>query len=268
MHLKFVDTESTYSYAMTTKEYLLKHGRPICFYSDKHGVFRVNAKHENLTGKGITHFSESLQTLNISIICANSSQAKGRVERANKTLQDRLVKEMRLRNISSIEEGNNFLPDFVAIHNCKFAKIPESSENAHMTLEKSSDELDYIFAWKEDRSVTKNLTIQYDKVMYLIEDSVQNRRLRKNRVTVVDYYDGRIEIFSGDRKLEYKIFFDKVAKITQGAISDNKRLGAVLAYIQENKDPNGYFENRSQDSPTRPHLKINDVRTKVKQAIS
>jgi hypothetical protein len=93
MHLKFVETESTFDYFQATREYLEAHGKPVAFYSDKHGVFRVNSTGA-VEGDGMTQFGRALHALNIDIICANSSQAKGRVERANKTLQDRLVKSL------------------------------------------------------------------------------------------------------------------------------------------------------------------------------
>ena len=109
MHLQFVETESTFDYFKATRAYLERHGKPVAFYSDKHGVFRVNRK-DAAGGDGMTQFGRALHALNIDIICANSSQAKGRVERANATLQDRLVKEMRLQGISGMEAGNAFLP--------------------------------------------------------------------------------------------------------------------------------------------------------------
>ena len=99
MHLKFVETESTFDYFQATREYLEAHGKPIAFYSDKHGVFRVNSAGA-VQGDGMTQFGRSLHALNIDILCANTPQAKGRVERANKTLQDRLVKEFRLQGVS------------------------------------------------------------------------------------------------------------------------------------------------------------------------
>src|ERR1700723_731976 len=95
MHLQFVESESTFDYFAATRAYLEHHGKPVAFYSDKHGVFRVNKK-DAVGGDGMTQFGRALHALNIDIICANSSQAKGRVERANGTLQDRLVKEMRV----------------------------------------------------------------------------------------------------------------------------------------------------------------------------
>ena len=87
MHLQFVESESTFDYFLATRAYLERHGKPVAFYSDKHGVFRVNKK-DAVGGDGMTQFGRALHALNIDIICANSSQAKGRVERANATLQD------------------------------------------------------------------------------------------------------------------------------------------------------------------------------------
>src|SRR5712691_6100022 len=106
MHLKFVETESTFDYFQATREYLEAHGKPVAFYSDKHGVFRVNSTGA-VEGDGMTQFGRALHALNIDILCANTPQAKGRVERANKTLQDRLVKELRLHGITTIGAGNN-----------------------------------------------------------------------------------------------------------------------------------------------------------------
>ena len=102
------------------------------------------------------------------IICANSSQAKGRVERANGTLQDRLVKEMRLRDIDTVAAGNAFLPTFMADYNARFAKPPFDERDLHRPLA-GDDDLDDAFAWKEDRTVSKNLTLQYDQVLFILE---------------------------------------------------------------------------------------------------
>ena len=121
MHLQFVESESTFDYFAATRAYLERYGKPVAFYSDKHGVFRVNKK-DAVGGDGMTQFGRALHALNIDIICANSSQAKGRVERANGTLQDRLVKEMRLSGIDTIEAGNAFLPAFMEKYNARFAR--------------------------------------------------------------------------------------------------------------------------------------------------
>jgi hypothetical protein len=124
MRLRFVPSEGTDSYVEALSGYLDAHGCPVAFYSDKHSVFRIN-KQEAKGGQGMTQFGRALAELNIEILCANSSQAKGRVERANRTLQDRLVKELRLAGICDIDAGNTFLRSFLARFNQRFA-IPPS----------------------------------------------------------------------------------------------------------------------------------------------
>ena len=105
MQLRFVTSESAFAYFEALQGYLETHGCPIAFYSDKHSVFRV-ARKEAKGGQGMTQFGRALAELNIEILCASSSQAKGRVERVNRTLQDRLVKELRMAKISDMAVAN------------------------------------------------------------------------------------------------------------------------------------------------------------------
>ncbi len=230
MHLQFVESESTFDYFKATRTYLEQHGKPVAFYSDKHGVFRVNKK-DAAGGDGMTQFGRALHALNIDIICANSSQAKGRVERANATLQDRLVKEMRLLGISSMEAGNAFLPVFMADYNARFAKPPFGDRDLHRSCA-DHDDLDDAFAWKEERSVSVSLTLQYDQVMFILEPNEITRSLVRKRVMVIDYPDGRLAIRHNGVDLPYRAF-DKRQRVNQAAIVENKRLGPVLAYIAE-----------------------------------
>jgi hypothetical protein len=130
MHLAFVASESTFDYMRATRAYLEAHGKPVAFYSDRHGIFRVNRKGA-LRGDGMTQFGRALHALNIDILCASSPEAKGRVERAHQTLQDRPVKELRLAGISGREAGNAFLPGFMARYNARFAK-PAARRRASM----------------------------------------------------------------------------------------------------------------------------------------
>lgn len=107
MQLRFVKSELTFTYFEATRGYLEKHGKPLALYSDKASVFRINNK--NATGgDGYTQFGRAMHELNIQTICANTSSAKGRVERAHLTLLDRLVKELRLKGISSVDAANEF----------------------------------------------------------------------------------------------------------------------------------------------------------------
>jgi Homeodomain-like domain len=230
MHLQFVESESTFAYFHAARAYLEAWGKPVAFYSDKHGVFRVNHPGA-LGGDGMTQFGRALHALNIDIICANSSPAKGRVERANKTLQDRLVKELRLAGAATLAEGNALLPDFMADYNARFAKTPANDKDLHRPL-RASDDLDDAFAWKEERTLSQALTLQYDKVMFILEPSEQAKAAIGKRVTVVDYPDGRLAIRYRGVELAYRTF-DKIRQVSQAAIVENKQLGAALAFIRD-----------------------------------
>src|SRR6266404_115098 len=247
MQLQFVESESTFSYFHATRVYLEAWGKPVAFYSDKHGVFRVNHPGA-LGGDGMTQFGRALDALNIDIICANSSQAKGRVERAHKTLQDRLVKELRLAGVRSLAEGNALPPAFMADYNARFAKPPANSKDLHRPL-RAGDDLEDAFAWKEERTLSQALTLQYDKVLFILEPSDQATAAIGKRVTVVDYPDGRLSIRHQGVELAYRTF-DKIQQVDQGAIADNKRLGPLLAMIREQqlrREP----QHRSQRAPRR-----------------
>jgi Winged helix-turn helix len=167
MHLRFVASESAFDYFRATRAYLEVHGKPVAFYSDKHGIFRVNAK-DAVGGDRITQFGRALMDLNIDIICANSPQAKGRVERAFGVLQDRMVKELRLAGISTVAAANAWLPGFTAGYNTRFGRQPAHAKDLHRALT-AADNLDEILTWREVRTVTNNLTLHYDRMMLLLE---------------------------------------------------------------------------------------------------
>jgi transposase len=126
--LLFVKSESFFSYCLAAEDYFTRCGKPGAFYSDKHGIFRVNQPTSGSTD-ALTQFGRAMQELHIQIICANTPQAKGRVERANLTLQDRLPKELRLRGISDWDAGNLFLPDYMDDFNRRFAVQPKSASS-------------------------------------------------------------------------------------------------------------------------------------------
>ncbi|CAK1817335.1 transposase [Vibrio crassostreae] len=240
MNLRFSETESAFDYMLATREYLDAHGKPIAFYSDKHSIFRVNQEKHKQVGQ--TQYGRVLKELAIELICANSSQAKGRVERANLTLQDRLVKEMRLHGIDTIEQANAWLPYFIADFNHRFAKPAQYPKNMHRPVRESKQELNDIFSWQETRKLSKSLTFQYDKMIYLIEPTEENSRLTHENVKILDYPNGEITIQYGHRKLEFKTF-DKLEHVQQAQIVDNKRLGQVLKFAQQQQQE---FEQQQQ----------------------
>jgi len=231
MHLYFTYSESTFSYFEATRAYLELHGKPLAFYSDKATVFRNNSK-DAKGGDGYTQFGRAMFDLNIESICANSSQAKGRVERANLTLQDRLVKEMRLLNISTMAAGNEYAPTFIADFNRRFAKPPRNDFDVHR-LVRAEEDLTLIFTVHDKRQVSARLTLQIDHSLYLLTDTIEARAQIGKNIDVLEYPDGRIELRANGVVLPYTIFFDKKPVVNQGAIVENKRLGHVLQIVQE-----------------------------------
>jgi len=202
--LRFVKSESFFSYAEATRGYIKRHGKPVAFYSDKHGIFRVNQPSVGL-GENLTQFGRAMQELDIVIICANTPQAKGRVERVNLTLQDRLVKEMRLLGISGMKEGNAYLPEFMEDFNRRFAVVPRSNYDAHRLL-LLRDNLDQILTWQETRIISKNLTIQFKNLVYQIQTERPTYALRKAKVRVCSDADGKVTILYKNKELAYSIF--------------------------------------------------------------
>lgn len=131
--LRLVEHETSYSYMSCLKTYLERFGRPLSLFSDRHSIFRSTRVRAD--GKRTpTQFATVCGKLDIAIICAKTPQAKGRVERSHRTLQDRLVKELRLRNISTMEEANRYLEEYRVEHNERFSRDPADPENAHVPI--------------------------------------------------------------------------------------------------------------------------------------
>lgn len=219
MHMQFVDSESTKSYFDSFKNYLLLHGRARSFYTDRHAVFRVNTKNDQ--GRGLTQLSRALKELDMELICANSPQAKGRVERLFKTLQDRLVKEMRLKKISSIEKANEYLPDYIQSHNAQFSVPPKDPKNAHRLLDPKQS-LDEVFCYKTTRKLTKNLELSFrGQILQVLEEDNRSYQLRKATVQLMESLEGELTIYYQNRKLKYKTL---LMKDHQGQILNRKEV--------------------------------------------
>ncbi len=221
--LSFVKSESFFSYAQAARAYVERHGKPLAFYSDKHGIFRVNQPASGTT-PALTQFGRAMQQLDIQIICAHTPQAKGRVERAIQTLQDRLPKELRLRNISSWQDGNAFLPEFIHDFNQRFAVQPRSDLDAHRPL-CNQDDLDQILTWQETRILSKNLTLQFRKTVYQIQTKRPTYALRHAPVTVCLDAQENLSILYKGKPLDHTIFH-RQAK--QSEIVDPKQLNALV----------------------------------------
>ena len=179
-------------------------------------MFRVNKKGQE---DELTQFSRSLKTLDIEPIHAHSPQAKGRVERANQTLQDRLVKEMRLRGISDMAAGNAYLPEFMADFNRRFAVAPRNSVDAHREVLHDAAELDLILCEHHVRELTKNLTIRFECCEYQVTGRGKGYRLRGAAVTVCKAFDGSVTVLREGRKLPVRLLSEDEAAV---AVEDEK----------------------------------------------
>lgn len=200
MALRFVPAETTRAYLETLRGYVLTHGRPLAFYSDRHGIFRVNAK-EAESGDGKTEFGRVVERLDIASIQASIPQAKGRVERSNQTLQDRLVKEMRLQNISSMEAGNAFSASFIAFWNERFAVPPRDDKLAHRPWTGTAEALDDVLARREERTLSKALTFSSAGTRYCVRTNGPGTALRGARVTLYHFVGGGMAVHYKDRVL-------------------------------------------------------------------
>ena len=234
MQLRFVPSESTESYFEALRGYLNVHGCPVVFYSDKHSIFRVN-RPEAKGGQGITQFGRALGELHIEIICANSSQAKGRVERANRTLQDRLVKELRLAGISNMEAGNAFAPEFMARYNERFAVPPARTQDLHRPLDMKAPRLNDILCHREQRYVGAQLTFHYDRKQMILEPTELSKGLAGKYVDLYHYPDGPLDVRWKEHTLPYRVF-SKDQRVSHTAIVENKRLSHALTIVKAQQD--------------------------------
>jgi hypothetical protein len=235
MQLRFVESESTFDYFAATRVYIRQHGKPVAFYSDKASTFRVNAK-EPRCGPNATQFARALGELNIDLLCANSPQAKGRVERANLTLQDRLVKELRLAGINNRDDANRFAPTFQDDFNRRFARAPTNPHDAHRPL-RDDEDLDEVFRWKEERTLTQNLAVHYKGHLYIVEESPEALKLRRRVVQVHELEDGTVTIRHGARELKATAF-RKGGSVRQQDVVDNKYLASTLERIRKTQIAN------------------------------
>lgn len=219
MELLFTEAESTFSYFEATEHYFAHYGKPLAFYSDKLSVFRINQPND-LSGSGTTQFGRAMRQLEIDIVCANTPQAKGRVERANQTLQDRLVKEMRLLGISGMTAGNTYAPEFIADFNVRFAVVPRDPRDAHRPL-LPKDDLARILTVQETRVLSKNLTLNYANVIYQIQTPRPTYALRSATVIVRENRQGEIAIEYKGKPLAYTVYHRQEH---QGEVVSSKQL--------------------------------------------
>ena len=225
--LQFAPMETTKAYLSALRAHVLAHGVPLAFYSDRHGIFRVNAK-EAESGDGYTEFGRVAERLRIELIQATTPQAKGRVERANQTLQDRLIKEMRLRGVSDMAGAQAFSREFIELWNAKFANPPLQAADAHRPWTKDAEALDEALARREERVLSKALTFSVGGKVYCVKTNGPGTALRGARITLLHFQDGAMRIDYKNRSLPYTHFKTNPGP---GPAEDEKTLEARMAEI-------------------------------------
>jgi transposase-like protein len=199
---RFYDYEGTIPGMDSFKRYIRKHGLPLSVYLDRYKTYKSTAKptlEDELNDREpLSDFERALKELGVEVVHANSPQAKGRIERLFRTLQDRLVKEMRLRSIRTLEEANAFLEEYLPIYNRRFSVRPRERGNLHRPLGRGLD-LDAILCIKTERTLRNDFTVAHHRKLYQIEDKVN-----ASKVTVQDRMDGSIRITHKNRALRFR----------------------------------------------------------------
>lgn len=242
MNGEFVNYEGTFNLFNATEHYLKTHGKPLAFYVDKHSTFKINRQaniEEDLKDKQAqSQFTRAMENLGIEVICANSPQAKGRVERLFETLQDRLVKELRLRGISTKEEATKYFREvYIPMHNSKFAVAPKEKANLHRSL-LPGDNLKRIFTIQSSRIVSKDLIVQYKNTRYqLIPDNGYRYTLRKAVVRISEDRNGIITFNYKDRTIPYQIAIKTVKTNKPAQVASSKEFTERRVYIPQANHP-------------------------------
>jgi transposase len=242
LYARFVPAETSQAYLTALQTYVETYGCPAALYSDRHGIF---TKHDPEDAEP-TQFQRATAALGIQTLQALTPQAKGRVERLFQTLQDRLVKALRLAGIADMEAANAFLPDYLARHNARFAVAPQDPQDAHLPYTGSREALSRICALHHRRQLSKDLVLSFQQSRYVVQTGGQPRyALRKQTVTVVVYPDRPIELLHGKEVLPYKVF-DPERDVPQAV--DDKTLDARVDAILKARPP----RPKSRPAPNHP----------------
>ncbi len=201
----FEDNEGVRAVFRFWWSYVEAHGLPVAIYLDKFSTYKVNHKNAVDNTEFVTQFERAMKSLHIRVICANSPEAKGRVERLFGTLQNRLVKEMRLEDVRCTDEANQFLKKtYIKDHNKRFSVLPKNAHDAHRILtDEIQKKLPSIFSLHSVRKVNNDFTIQW-KTKWFQLGAIQNITVYKNdSVRVEERLDYTIHIFRNDVPLDY-----------------------------------------------------------------
>ncbi len=204
---RFYDYEGTMPAFDSFKRYARKYGIPQKAYLDKHTTYKSPGKPSLKDDtEPLSEFQRAMKELGVEVMHAHSPQAKGRVERLFRTFQDRLVKEMRLRGIKTVEEANKFSVKYLPKHNKKFAVKPKEKTDLHRKIPKGLN-LDRILCIKTERVLRNDFTIAHNKKLYQIENNI-----KAEKVTVEERISGTMVIAHNDTFLKFKEITERPEK--------------------------------------------------------
>lgn len=201
----FEDNEGVHAVFRFWWQYLETNGLPVAIYLDKFSTYKINHKSAVDNAEMLTQFERAMRELNVRVICANSPEAKGRIERLFGTLQDRLVKEMRLRNIKSRDDANQYLKsEYLADHNKRFSVTPRQEGDAHRSLTKElREKLSAIFSIQSERRVNNDYTIRFKSKWFQLSATQGTTVYKKDVVTIEERLDGTLYIRLNNTYLAY-----------------------------------------------------------------
>jgi len=225
---RFYEYEGTIPAMDSFRRYIRKYGLPLSVYLDKHTTYKSWAKltdEEIMAGREepLSQFQRALQELGVQVIHAHSPQAKGRVERLFGTLQDRLVKEMRLRGIKSIDEANEFLKDYLPVYNKRFEVEPAREVNLHRRLTKGVN-LDRILCIKTQRTLRNDNTVAHEGKLYQVEEAIKGEK-----VIIEQRIDGSMKITYKGEVLRYREITQRPLRQQKPASKIRRHKSSVLA---------------------------------------
>jgi len=213
-HAKFDKNEGTVAVFRFWLEYFKKNGLPVSIYLDKFSTYKINHPAAVDNKELMTQFERAMNQVGVKPISANSPEAKGRVERMNGTLQDRLVKELRLANISTAEDANKFLKTYIPEFNKQFAVVPKKQANLHKPISgKLKNKLPQIFSIQSQRKVNNDYTIMFKNQFFQLEEKQPTTIFKKDTVTIEEHLSGEIKINFKGNYLNYIVLPERPKKI-------------------------------------------------------
>lgn len=211
---KFDTDEGTFPVFKFWKEYAEQHGKPHSIYLDKFSTYKMSQKVAIENHETQTQFQRAMNQLGIEPITAHSPQAKGRIERLFNTFQDRLVKEMRLKNISTMEDANRFLEEeFLPGYKAKYAVEPESKTNLHQKLtQKEKKKLNSIFSKQTTRLVRNDFTVSFNNQWHQLEKEQPATVRKQDTILVEEWLDGSIHFSIREKYLNTRVITERPQK--------------------------------------------------------